>query len=192
MKIWEAARATSAASTLFEPISIGGPQVGVNLVDAALGWNNPLPLLWSEARSIWNKDTNGCKLEDALCQIISIGTGSSLPRALDENLFEVFETLKDIVTETERTETTFSRDHDDLVKEDRYFRLNVAQGLEDVGVEEHDKSKLIHEATLRYGNGRWVQSALKKIKENYKTRGNGASPGNTTSTLLLTESESTV
>lgn len=38
IKVWEAARATSAAPAYFEPIVVGG----VKLVDGGLGANNPL------------------------------------------------------------------------------------------------------------------------------------------------------
>jgi predicted acylesterase/phospholipase RssA len=48
-KIWEAARATSAASTLFEPISIGRPPT--RFVDGALKHNNPINLADIEASS---------------------------------------------------------------------------------------------------------------------------------------------
>ena len=80
-KIWEAARATSAASTFFEPIEIGPHrEVCVNLshkkqylirrhqtfVDGALRRNNPIREANKESRDIWPG-------EERL--IISIGTG---------------------------------------------------------------------------------------------------------------------
>jgi hypothetical protein len=49
-KICEAARATSAASTLFDPIAIG-PR-GETFVDGALGFNNPIRLLDRESRDL--------------------------------------------------------------------------------------------------------------------------------------------
>lgn len=46
-KIWEAARATSAASTFFEPISIGDH--GERFTDGALIHNNPVFQVYKEA-----------------------------------------------------------------------------------------------------------------------------------------------
>ena len=48
-KIWEAARATSAASRLFEPITIGPFQQ--KFVDGALRHNNPIDLVDQESSS---------------------------------------------------------------------------------------------------------------------------------------------
>jgi patatin-like phospholipase/acyl hydrolase len=47
-KIWEAARATSAASTFFEPIRIGS--CNQTFVDGALGHNNPIDRVDDESR----------------------------------------------------------------------------------------------------------------------------------------------
>jgi len=44
VKIWEAARATSAATSFFNPITIGTE----SFVDGATGANNPINELWTE------------------------------------------------------------------------------------------------------------------------------------------------
>ena len=49
-RIWEAARATSAASSFFDPIKIG--QFGEEFVDGAVGANNPVAQLWNEAKIV--------------------------------------------------------------------------------------------------------------------------------------------
>jgi hypothetical protein len=71
-KIWEAARATSAAPTFFEPIEINGIKYG----DGALGYNNPTHLAITEARDLWPKRPFGC--------VISLGTGEEDPNQLVE------------------------------------------------------------------------------------------------------------
>jgi predicted acylesterase/phospholipase RssA len=48
-KIWEAARATSAASTFFDPIQIGDQKY----VDGALRYNNPIEKADQESRGMW-------------------------------------------------------------------------------------------------------------------------------------------
>lgn len=50
-KTWEAARATSAASSFFNSIYIGDE----GFVDDASGANNPIDEVWSEARDIWRE-----------------------------------------------------------------------------------------------------------------------------------------
>jgi predicted acylesterase/phospholipase RssA len=68
-KIWEAGRATSAASSFFDPITIGDFRQG--FVDGATGANNPVYELWNEAQDIWPSKS----LEDKIKCLVSIGTG---------------------------------------------------------------------------------------------------------------------
>ena len=49
-KIWEAGRATSAASSFFDPITIGNFEE--SFVDGATGANNPVYEVWNEAQDI--------------------------------------------------------------------------------------------------------------------------------------------
>jgi patatin-like phospholipase/acyl hydrolase len=51
-KIWEAARATSAAPTFFKPIEIGERNLKVAYFDAAIGHNNPSKLILQEAKTV--------------------------------------------------------------------------------------------------------------------------------------------
>ncbi len=44
-------RATSAATSFFEPVTIG-PR-GRNFVDGGLGTDSPVEQLWNEAQNIW-------------------------------------------------------------------------------------------------------------------------------------------
>ncbi|KAF3343392.1 Chitin synthase regulatory factor 4 [Verticillium dahliae VDG2] len=48
--VWEACRATSAATTFFDPVAIG--PFGEQFVDGALGTNNPVAALWSQAQDV--------------------------------------------------------------------------------------------------------------------------------------------
>ena len=48
VKIWEAARATSAAPAYFNPITIGGH----DYTDGGLGYNNPTSMAWDEVKRI--------------------------------------------------------------------------------------------------------------------------------------------
>ncbi|KAF5688686.1 calcium-independent phospholipase [Fusarium denticulatum] len=65
-KIWEAARATSAAPTFFQPFI--HPETKRTYVDGALMYNNPVSLAYSEVEKIWP----GSLAPDI---ILSVGTG---------------------------------------------------------------------------------------------------------------------
>jgi hypothetical protein len=138
-KIWEAARATSAASTFFEPISIG-PN-GQTFVDGALGFNNPIRLLDRESRDLWPDESR---------VFLSIGTGSAPGGNLEGNLIALAARLKGIVVETEKTAEGFVNDNQALVAAQNYYRFNVYHGLEHVGFEEYRAHSKIYAATTNY------------------------------------------
>ncbi|QKD59085.2 phospholipase, patatin family protein, partial [Fusarium oxysporum Fo47] len=139
--IWEAARATSAAATFFDRIQVGRQYY----VDGATGYNNPVEVVLEEANSIW---------PDALARIqclVSIGTGVPDLRDFGDNLKGVFETVKEIATETEITQKRFLKNHVHLGVKGRYFRLNVNEGrLTGVGLDEHKKQGRIEIASEDY------------------------------------------
>lgn len=138
--IWQAACATSAAATFFDPIEIGRQQ----FIDGATGFNNPVEVVLDEAISIWPDATPRIQC------IVSIGTGMSNLKDFGDNLKGVVDTLKAISTETEETEKRFFKYHKTLGVGDRYFRYNVQQGLESVGLDEHKKLSQIEAATEYY------------------------------------------
>src|SRR6267143_6345722 len=65
-KIWEAARATSAAPTFFKHIEIGNKQY---FIDGGLGCNNPSRVVLDEAEALFGTCQIGC--------LVSIGTGQA-------------------------------------------------------------------------------------------------------------------
>jgi hypothetical protein len=134
-KIWEAARATSAASTFFDPIEIG-PHKEV-YVDGGLGYNNPIRLLERESRDLWPDDER---------IFLSIGTGQAPGGSLEGGLSTLVHRLKDMVTETEKSAEGFQKDNPGLA----YYRFNVGQGLADVGLEEYKAEKKIFQVTATY------------------------------------------
>jgi hypothetical protein len=146
-KIWEVARATSAASSFFEPIDIGGE----GFVDGGTGANNPILEIWSEAADVFNQGGNW-KLEDNLQCLVSVGTGKLHLTAFGTSLVrnEIGEALVAIATNTEKVADTFQKHHSNIYEERRAFRFNVGQGLEEVGLEEAGKVVDIEAATRRY------------------------------------------
>ncbi|KAH7146805.1 hypothetical protein B0J13DRAFT_621750 [Dactylonectria estremocensis] len=153
-KIWQACRATSAATTFFDPIAIGPFQE--QFVDGALGANNPVYALWNQAQDVWPD-----QLQGSLRCLVSIGTGVPALRPVRDDVLGIGATLKKLATETETTAEQFRRDKSSLNDEGRYFRFNVARGLEDVGLEESRKQREIAAATGRYVASQDVFKQLK-------------------------------
>lgn len=155
--IWEAARATSAAATFFDPIQIGRQK----FVDGATGFNNPVEVVLEEAVSIW---------PDAISRIqclVSIGTGVQEIKDFGDNLKEVIETLEAIATETEETERRFFKIHKTLGIGDRYFRFNVDRGLGGIGLDEHQKIDKIEAGTESYLRNPRVKEAVEAFVTAY-------------------------
>jgi predicted acylesterase/phospholipase RssA len=144
VKIWEACRATSAATTFFEPIAIG--RFEEEFVDGATGANNPVTELWNEAQLMWGPEP----LDGRVQCVVSIGTGIPSLKPFGDDVLHIGQTLAAIATETEQTAERFRRDKSYLDNGGRYFRFNVVRGLEEIGLEESRKKKEIAAATRRY------------------------------------------
>lgn len=139
-KIWEACRATSAAPSFFDPITIG--QANQKFIDgAAAGYNNPVRVVHQEAKHVW---------PDREFFLISIGTGGAQRKRFAGNLGRVAKAVAKILTDTEIPTDSFFKDHKDMVEKHLFFRFNVAQGLEDVGLEEYKELNTIADATQTY------------------------------------------
>jgi predicted acylesterase/phospholipase RssA len=165
VKIWEAGRATSAASTFFMPVEIG-PDNEVFL-DGATGANNPVNVVWDEARDIWKSDK---PLEDDVQCFVSIGTGVPAVSGFGQSLKEIGETIKNMATETEATANSFMRRFTKLHSEQRYFRFNVRSGLEHIGLEESSKRSDIVAATRRYLTSEEEKKQLESCADNLRLR----------------------
>ncbi|KAI1120051.1 hypothetical protein F5Y10DRAFT_142167 [Nemania abortiva] len=145
VRIWEAARATSAATSFFEPLAIDGRLYA----DGATGANNPIYELWAEASSIYRQH-NRWRLEDHLKCLVSIGTGIPSKRPFGPGLIEVATALKSIATESESKAQLFQRQHPYLVQNSILFRFNVVDGLQGVGLEAADQLSEIEASADHY------------------------------------------
>lgn len=143
-KIWEAGRATSAATSFFDPITIG--RFGETFVDSTLRANNPVHEVWNEAQDVWKSET----FEDNVQCLVSIGTGVPSLRPFKDDLLSIGKTLVEIATETQMTAEQFSRDKSGLDGTGRHYRFNVSEGLENIGLEESNQKHMIMAATDRY------------------------------------------
>ncbi|KAJ5340143.1 FabD/lysophospholipase-like protein [Penicillium brevicompactum] len=163
--ICQAARATSAATTFFEPVSIGARR----FADGALGANNPVDEMEGEASDIWCEETG--ELKALVKCFISIGTGHPGKKAMEDNLLKfVSKTLPALVTQTEHTEKRFIAKWRQHYDNKRYFRFNVDQGLQDVGLAEYPQQGLIESATEGYLDHQAVSFRVRDCVENLKSK----------------------
>jgi hypothetical protein len=137
--------ATSAATGFFDPVSIGAR----HFEDGALGANNPVEEVEGEASDIWCPGTGD--LKPLVKCFISIGTGNPGKKAIEDNLLKFLsKTLVEITTETEETAKKFLAKWRQHYDQKRYFRLNVEQGLQNVGLAEYEEQGTIETATHQY------------------------------------------
>ncbi|KAJ5090363.1 FabD/lysophospholipase-like protein [Penicillium argentinense] len=163
--ICQAARATSAATSFFEPVSIGARR----FADGGLGANNPVDEVEGEASDIWCEDTGDLK-PHVKC-FISIGTGNPGKKAMEDNLLKfVSKTLPELATQTEQTEKRFIAKWRLHYAENRYFRFNVDQGLQDVGLAEYQQQGLIESATEGYLDHQAVKFRVRDCVENLNSK----------------------
>jgi predicted acylesterase/phospholipase RssA len=122
--ILQAALATSAATTFFDPVIIGARK----FADGALGANNPVGQVEEEATNIWC--SNKGELKPLVKCFVSIGTGNPGKKAIEDNIVKFLSnTLVGIATETEATEKNFIAKWRRHFENKRYFRFNVEQGF---------------------------------------------------------------
>ncbi|KAF4555209.1 Hypothetical protein D9617_3g022810 [Elsinoe fawcettii] len=121
IKLWEAARATSAAPAYFSPIKVGDYE----LVDGGLQANNPLGWLWTEVLGVFGPArTTDC--------FLSIGTGidqnTPLPKPGILGSHEVEKGLAGIATNTQIVHILFKtllNAFAPLAQDRKYWRLNI-------------------------------------------------------------------
>lgn len=143
--ISDAAMATSAATGIFEPVSIGELRFG----DGTTGANNPVNEVEEAASNIWCNQTGD--LKPLVKCFISIGTGNPGKTALEDTVLDSLrKTLFMNSTDSEVTANRFIARWRDLYDTKRYFRFNVDHGLQGVGLGEYNEQGRIEAATQSY------------------------------------------
>ncbi|KAG9235287.1 acyl transferase/acyl hydrolase/lysophospholipase [Amylocarpus encephaloides] len=137
-KIWEIARATSAATTFFESMACG--RDGVEFVDAGFGYNNPCRILLDEAKTLFPK----CKPDKFT--MLSIGSGLKANIDLGDSRTSILLALKDMASDSGRVAAEMYRE----LSIDRYHRFNVSGGLENINLADWAKIHSISSHTHRY------------------------------------------
>lgn len=146
-KTWEAARATSAATTVFDRIAIGPPASKVEYLDAGLGYNNPIDLVIEESALVFEPSAS-------VSCIVSLGTGEvgateyAQPRGLQKLLpTKLVHVLKEIATNCGRKAEEYAKR---FSGRDLYFRLNVDTGLEKIPLAEWKDLGIVRAHTQNY------------------------------------------
>jgi hypothetical protein len=137
--IWEAARATSAAPTFFDPIEFSN---GIIFRDGGLQNNNPIFALIDEVKIEFG--------ERETSVIVSLGTGVSKSIDLGKGLISVAKACSQIALDTEAQADRFVETYCDVAGKyrDKYFRFDVPNGLQGVGLEEWKKYDTMSANTL--------------------------------------------
>ena len=163
--ICQAACATSAATSFFDPVSIGARR----FADGALGANNPVDEVEGEASDIWCPETGD--LKPLVKCFISIGTGNPGKKAMEGNLLKFLsKTLPELTTETEQTEKKSIAKWRQHYDSKQYFWFNVDQGLQDVGLAEYQEQGLIEAATEGYLDHQAVRFQVRDCIQNLESK----------------------
>ena len=143
------------ATTFFEPVSIGA--------------NNPVDEVEGEASDIWCSETGN--LKPFVKCFVSIGTGNPGKKAMESNLFKlVSKTLPELTTGTEETEKEFINRWREHYGNKRYYRFNVAQGLQDIGLAEYKEHGRIEAATESYLDHQAVRFQVRNCIQNLESK----------------------
>jgi len=153
-KIWEAARATSAAPIFFKRIEIGRAQP---FVDGGVGRNNPSWAVLDEANTLFGARPIGC--------LVSIGTGQVEAVGIRRpGIFQqivptdVIDALRAITIDCEDTHEQMLLLFAQLPR--TYFRLNVEQGMQGIKLWEWERLSKVEAHTAQYLRRKEVDAKL--------------------------------
>ncbi|EAA35443.1 hypothetical protein GE21DRAFT_2556 [Neurospora crassa] len=163
-KIWEAARATSAAPTFFAPMTISHNNVPEEFLDGALGYNNPITEVLNEA---------GTSLDPTLklgC-ILSLGCGTKADKTLRRSGrwfgqglswgWRMGKVMKDSLTDPDPKHIDVARFLDGW--NETYFRFSVPGAADAVKLPEYKKMKMLEKMTEKYMDIPEVAAHIEKV-----------------------------
>jgi len=165
--VWQAARATSAAPTIFKRVLIGPAARPEPFIDGGVGRNNPIVQVLEEAELMFPDRKIAC--------VISIGTGKlgtidvPNPGFFERNVVPVgvIQAMVAMATDCEETAQQMEKKFRHPPK--TYFRFNVEQGLQKVGLGDWDRMGEVAAHTRNYMNTLEVDqrlaTAVKAVRE---------------------------
>jgi hypothetical protein len=112
--------------------------------------------VWDQAQLAWGPEP----LEGKVKCLVSIRTGVPSLKPFKDDVLHISNTLVAMATETQLTAERFQRKQVLLDTTGRYYRFNVVQGLEDIGLEEAKKVKEMAAATRQYISSQEVHKQI--------------------------------
>lgn len=158
----EAALASTAALSFFEPMTISHGGTSRRFLDGGFYQNNPVAILWREALAQF--DHTDAELPQRIRCMLSIGTGKVGPRCLDGTVRHVALRFKELVTRTDNTAKEFLRAHQDLARVHRYMRFDPPY-MENIGLADAKMRDRIAELSAFYGSDADHQTRLLQLQE---------------------------
>ncbi|KAL2885064.1 FabD/lysophospholipase-like protein [Ceratocystis lukuohia] len=155
-KIWEVARATSAATTFFKSIKVGRDEV--EFIDAGFGHNNPCEALIEEAKK---------KFPGREMTILSIGTGLGDVIEIKDKRVSIIKALASMATTSKAAALRLQSKYSGI---GGYYRFNVDNGLKDITLSEWKKASKISSHTRNYLTENW--QLMERYINAIATRGN--------------------
>lgn len=160
-KIWEAARATTAAPMNFKPMTIQRDAVKKTFLDAALGYNNPIEQLLDEAGVLFHHSR-------ALGAVVSLGTGTREQSFATGDGVNILRYIKKTVGVLKNQTVDTERPHERVKANfknypDTYFRFNVPDGAENIGLSHWRKMEELKKLTTDYMNDEAVDQEINKL-----------------------------
>jgi predicted acylesterase/phospholipase RssA len=159
-KIWEAARATSAAPTFFKRIKIGDGLSAEVFIDGGLGRNNPTGILLEEAQVLFPSRKVAC--------VVSIGTGQvktiNIPRpSVIQRIIpsKVAKATVAIATDCEATNQEMLKRFS--TTPGVYFRFNVDQGMQAIKLGAWERLTEVKAHTRNYRRHEEVRAKLGEV-----------------------------
>ncbi|KAL2890567.1 Vegetative incompatibility protein HET-E-1 [Ceratocystis lukuohia] len=137
-RVWEVARATSAAVTLFDPIKLGRDKI--EFINASYGHNNPCETLISEAER---------QFPGRHITILSIGTGVNDVVQINDSRSSVLEAHGKMATSSKHADLRLKQKYK---SPGVYYRFNVESGLKDNENLDHRMLGSISAHTMNYFN----------------------------------------
>jgi hypothetical protein len=160
-KIWEAARATTAAPTFFSRIEIGPEGAKQEFMDAGMGYNNPTKEVIKEAELLYGP-------ERKIACLVSLGTGQrevisyGRPRTKEKTLpIKLGIALAQMATDTDRTAEEMAYRFQST--QNVYWRFNVDRGLQHVSLEEWEKLGQVEGYTQDYLTQQHINHAIDSL-----------------------------
>jgi len=140
----EACRATTADVPIFTAIEIGDLWLKETFVGGSLRCNNPVKFVLQEAKSAFPNQTISC--------VLSIGAGIrhviGLKGPNNDDTSHLSNLFQRIATDCESTSEDTAKQLSD--RPGVYFRLNVDQGLQGVGLTQWEEMSTVLTHTLQY------------------------------------------